>query len=106
MQARAEDYEKIIARLRASFTKEGILKARAIEARLMNETWSLPHGMRLSRGVALRSVANTAVESEGHHAEYVHARRAKMSIAFIALKLHQPAARRNLAGNDERVSDI
>lgn len=40
--ARPEDYEKIIARLRASFTKEGILKARAIEARLMNETWSLP----------------------------------------------------------------
>jgi proline iminopeptidase len=40
--ARAEDYEKIIARLRSSFTKQGILKARAIEARLMNETWSLP----------------------------------------------------------------
>jgi proline iminopeptidase len=37
---RPEDYEKIIARLRSSFTKEGILKARAIESRLMNETWS------------------------------------------------------------------
>jgi proline iminopeptidase len=41
--ARPEDYEKIIARLRASFTKEGILKARAIEARLMNDTWSSPN---------------------------------------------------------------
>jgi proline iminopeptidase len=39
---RPEDYEKIIERLRASFTKEGILKARAIESRLMNDTWSLP----------------------------------------------------------------
>lgn len=40
--ARPENYEKIIARLRASFTQDGILKARAIEARLMNETWSSP----------------------------------------------------------------
>lgn len=40
--ARREDYETIIARLRASFTKEGILKSRAIEARLMNDSWSSP----------------------------------------------------------------
>ncbi len=40
--ARPEDYETIIARLRASFAKEGILKSRAIEGRLMNDTWSLP----------------------------------------------------------------
>lgn len=40
--ARADDYEKIIARLKSSFTKEGILKARAIEARLMSETWLSP----------------------------------------------------------------
>jgi proline iminopeptidase len=40
--ARPEDYEKVIARLRSSFTKEGILKARAIESRLMNDTWSSP----------------------------------------------------------------
>lgn len=40
--ARREDYEMIIARLRASFTKEGILKSRAIEARLMNDTWFSP----------------------------------------------------------------
>jgi proline iminopeptidase len=39
---RSEDYEKIIARLKSSFTEEGILKARAIEARLMSETWSSP----------------------------------------------------------------
>ena len=41
--ARPEDFEKVIARLRSSFTKEGILKARAIESRLMNE-----HGHRPS----------------------------------------------------------
>jgi proline iminopeptidase len=40
--ARPEDYEKIIARMRASFTREGVLKARSIEARLMNDTWSSP----------------------------------------------------------------
>jgi proline iminopeptidase len=39
---RTEDYEKIIARLKASFTKEGILKSRAVESRLMTETWSSP----------------------------------------------------------------
>lgn len=37
--ARPEDYEKVIASLRASFTPEGILKARAVEARLLEETW-------------------------------------------------------------------
>lgn len=36
---RPEHFEKVIASLRASFTKEGILKARKIEDRLMNETW-------------------------------------------------------------------
>jgi len=35
-----EHLETVIARLRASFTKERILKARAIEERLMNDTWS------------------------------------------------------------------
>jgi proline iminopeptidase len=37
--ARPENYEKFMARLSASFTKEGVLKARAVEARLDNETW-------------------------------------------------------------------
>lgn len=40
--AREADYEKLIARLKASFGKEGILKARAIEDRLMTETWAKP----------------------------------------------------------------
>jgi proline iminopeptidase len=52
--ARPEDYEKIIARLRASFTKEGILKARAIEARLMNESWSSPEFDLLPKVKTLR----------------------------------------------------
>jgi proline iminopeptidase len=37
-----EHLEQVIASLRASFTKEGILKARAIEDRLMSDTWSSP----------------------------------------------------------------
>lgn len=40
--ARPETYEKFMARLSASFTKEGVLKARAVEARLDDETWLLP----------------------------------------------------------------
>jgi proline iminopeptidase len=40
--ARPEDYEKLIARLRLSFTREGILKSRAIESRLRSDTWSSP----------------------------------------------------------------
>jgi proline iminopeptidase len=39
---RPEDLDKVIASLRASFTKEGILKARAVEARLMNDSWLSP----------------------------------------------------------------
>jgi proline iminopeptidase len=38
--AREQDYEKIVARFSASFTKEGILKSRAIEDRLMNDSWA------------------------------------------------------------------
>ncbi|HEY1326677.1 MAG TPA: alpha/beta fold hydrolase [Casimicrobiaceae bacterium] len=37
--ARREDLDRIIATFRATFTREGILKARAIEDRLMDETW-------------------------------------------------------------------
>ncbi len=75
--ARQEDFEKVIARLRASFTKEGILKARAIEARLMNDTWSRPDydllprlkGLRIwttrsgSRPISLAQVASAATGS-------------------------------------------
>jgi proline iminopeptidase len=42
--ARSEDYEKLIARMQASFIRQGnagIIKARAVESRLMTETWSL-----------------------------------------------------------------
>ena len=38
--ARPEDYEKLIARMHADFTREGVLKARAVEDRLMQDTWA------------------------------------------------------------------
>lgn len=40
--ARPEEYERFMTRLSAGFTKEGVLKARAVEARLMNDSWALP----------------------------------------------------------------
>src|SRR3954462_15297387 len=40
--AQADEYEKLIARMRADFTKEGVLKARAVEDRLMQDTWAKP----------------------------------------------------------------
>jgi len=40
--ARMENYEKLIARMHADFTKEGVLKARAVEDRLMQDTWAKP----------------------------------------------------------------
>jgi proline iminopeptidase len=52
--ARPEDYETIIARFKSSFTKEGILKARAIEARLMNDPWSSPEFDLLPKLKSLR----------------------------------------------------
>jgi proline iminopeptidase len=42
--ARSADYEKLITRMHASFIqqgKAGIIKARAVESRLMTDTWSL-----------------------------------------------------------------
>lgn len=42
---RPEDYERMMARMRAGFFsqgKEGILKARAVEDRLMRDTWEVP----------------------------------------------------------------
>jgi len=41
---RAEDYEKLMARMKAAFISqggEGIVKARAVEDRLMSDTWKL-----------------------------------------------------------------
>jgi proline iminopeptidase len=55
--ARSEDYEKLIARMQASFIrqgKEGILKARAVESRLMTETWAAPEYNLLPRLKSLR----------------------------------------------------
>jgi proline iminopeptidase len=48
--ARPEDYEKLIKRMQARFIeqgKEGILKSRAVEDRLVNETWASPTGYDL-----------------------------------------------------------
>lgn len=42
---RPEDYEKMMARMRAGFVsqgKDGIVKARAVEDRLMRDTWEVP----------------------------------------------------------------
>lgn len=55
--ARQEDYEKIIARMGATFTSQGVLKARAVEARLMNETWASPDFDLLPKLKALRMPA-------------------------------------------------
>lgn len=48
--ARSGDYEKLILRMQARFIeqgKEGILKSRAVEDRLMDETWASPNGYDL-----------------------------------------------------------
>ena len=42
---RPEDYEKMMARMKAGFVrqgKDGIIKARAVEERLMRDTWEVP----------------------------------------------------------------
>jgi proline iminopeptidase len=55
--ARPDLLEPLIHRLRASFTREGILKARAIEGRLFDQTWSLPEYDLLPAISALRMPA-------------------------------------------------
>ena len=40
--AQPENLDKLIARLQASFANEGVLKARAVEAQLVDESWLLP----------------------------------------------------------------
>lgn len=55
--ARSEDYEKLISRMQAAFIrqgKEGILKARAVESRLMSETWAAPEYNLLPKLKSLR----------------------------------------------------
>ena len=62
--ATPENYEKFMTRLSASFTKEGVLKARAIEARLMTETWSKPDYNLLPK---LKTVSIPALVISGDH---------------------------------------
>ena len=48
--ARSEDFEKLIMRMQARFIEQGragILKSRAVEDRLVNETWASPNGYDL-----------------------------------------------------------
>lgn len=48
--ARSADYEKLMIRMQARFIeqgKDGILKSRAVEDRLVNETWASPNGYDL-----------------------------------------------------------
>ena len=55
--ARSEDYEKLITRMQASFVRQGsagIIKARAVESRLMSETWAAPEYNSLPRLKGLR----------------------------------------------------
>lgn len=65
--ARSEDYDKLIARMQASFIRQGnagIIKARAVESRLMTETWSLSGYDLLPR---LKSVRIPTLVISGDH---------------------------------------
>jgi proline iminopeptidase len=62
--ARPENYEKFMTRLSASFTREGVVKARAVEARLMTETWSKPGYNLLPK---LKTVTIPALVISGDH---------------------------------------
>jgi proline iminopeptidase len=65
--ARSEDYEKIITRMQASFVRQGnagIIKARAVESRLMTETWALSGYDLLPR---LKTVSVPALVIYGDH---------------------------------------
>ena len=58
-----------MARLSSSFTKEGMLKARAIESRLMTDTWSDPEYDLLPK---LKSLKIPTLVISGDH-EYIPA---------------------------------
>ena len=65
--ARAEDYEKLITRMQASFIRQGnagIIKARAVESRLMSETWASPGYDLLPK---LKTVSIPALVIYGDH---------------------------------------
>ena len=57
---------------------------------------ALPTGMRLSPATELRSLSTTDVESEHNPPAYAQARTVRMSVAFMALRLHQASTCRNL----------
>jgi proline iminopeptidase len=59
--ARPEDFETVVARMRASFTKEGVLKARAIEDRLMTYTWASPNGYDLYPKLATLAIPTLVI---------------------------------------------
>jgi proline iminopeptidase len=61
---RPRHLEQVIRRLRVSFTRQGILKARAIEARLMRETWLAEGYDLLPR---LRQLNTPALVVHGEH---------------------------------------
>jgi proline iminopeptidase len=66
--ARSEDYEKLIIRMQARFIeqgRDGILKSRAVEDRLMNETWASPNGYDLHP--KLKSLNIPALVISGDH---------------------------------------
>ena len=50
-------------------------------------------GMRLSPATELRSLSSTDVESEHNPPAYAQARTVRMSVALVALRLHQPTSR-------------
>ena len=51
---KAEHLDEVVRRLRASLTREGYVKARAIEGRLMQQTWALNGYDRLPKLAQLR----------------------------------------------------
>lgn len=66
--ARSEDYEKLILRMQARFIeqgREGILKSRGVEDRLVNETWASPNGYDLHP--KLKSLNIPALVITGDH---------------------------------------
>ena len=60
---RPEQVETIVARLRASFTRTGILKARAVESRLAATTWQSPRFNLLPR-LAKLAIPTLVIYSE------------------------------------------
>jgi proline iminopeptidase len=61
---RQEHLDRIVGQLRGSFTREGILKARAIEERLMDDTW---HSDEYDLLPSLEQVTTTTLIIHGEH---------------------------------------